>query len=70
MYEEDNGWFSVSLDHTMWFHRPLKADEWHLQELTCHAFGDGRGLAIGHAFDADGMHLATIAQEVLLRRRR
>jgi acyl-CoA thioesterase-2 len=70
MYEDDNGWFSVSLDHTMWFHRPVRANEWHLQELTCHAFGDGRGLAIGHAFDADGTHLATIAQEVLLRRRR
>lgn len=70
MYEEEGGWFSVSLDHTLWFHRPIRADEWHLQELTCHAFGDGRGLAIGHAFDVAGNHLATIAQEVLLRRRR
>lgn len=68
--EWEDGWFSVSLDHTMWFHRPIAADQWHLQELTCHAFGDGRGLAIGHAFDAAGAHLATIAQEVLLRRRR
>lgn len=66
----EDGYFSVSLDHTMWFHRPIRADEWHLQEFTCHAFSDGRGLAIGHAFDEAGNHLATIAQEVLLRKRR
>ena len=48
----DAGWFSVSLDHTVWFHRPLRADEWHLQDFTCHGFNDSRGLAIGHVFDA------------------
>jgi acyl-CoA thioesterase-2 len=66
----EEGWFSVSLDHTIWFHQPFDANEWHLQELTCHAFGDSRGLAIGHAFDVAGTHLATIAQEVLFRRKR
>jgi acyl-CoA thioesterase-2 len=64
------GWFSVSLDHTIWFHQPVRADEWHLQDFTCHGFGDGRGLAIGHVFRPDGTHAATIAQEVLVRRRR
>lgn len=68
--EAERDWFTVSLDHAVWFHRPVRVDQWHLQEFTCHAFGDGRGLAIGHAFDVDGNHLATIAQEVLLRRRR
>ena len=63
-------WFSVSLDHTMWFHRPFDANVWHLQEFTCHAISDGRGLAIGHAFTPAGEHVATIAQEVLLRRKR
>jgi acyl-CoA thioesterase-2 len=61
--------FSVSLDHTIWFHHPLRADDWHLQDFSCHGFADGRGLAIGHAFAADGTHVATIAQEVLVRRR-
>jgi acyl-CoA thioesterase-2 len=59
--------FSASLDHTMWFHRPLRADEWHLHEFTCHSFVGGRGLAIGHVFGSDGTHAATIAQEVLMR---
>jgi acyl-CoA thioesterase-2 len=66
----EDGWFSVSLDHTMWFHQPFDANGWHLQEFTCHAFGDSRGLTIGHAFDPAGTHLATIAQEVLFRRKR
>jgi acyl-CoA thioesterase-2 len=66
----EGGWFSVSLDHTIWFHRPMRADEWHLQDFSCHGFHDSRGLAIGHVFRPDGTHAATIAQEVLLRPRR
>lgn len=64
------GIFSVSLDHTIWFHAPVRGDDWHLQDFTCHGFNDGRGLAIGHAFAPDGTHIATIAQEVLVRRPR
>ena len=63
----DEGRFTASLDHTMWFHRQMRADEWHLHDFTCHAFVGGRGLAIGHVFAADGVHLATVAQEVLMR---
>jgi acyl-CoA thioesterase-2 len=61
------GFFSASLDHTIWFHRPMRADQWHLHDFTCHSFVGGRGLTIGHVFDADGVHTATIAQEVLIR---
>ena len=59
--------FTASLDHTIWFHRQLRADEWHLHDFTCHTFVGGRGLALGHVFRADGTHVATVAQEVLLR---
>lgn len=62
--------FSVSLDHTVWFHRPVQAGEWHLQDFSCHGFAGGRGLAIGHVYGATGEHLATVAQEVLARRKR
>lgn len=65
--EIDSGVFTASLDHTIWFHRPLRTDDWHLHDFTCHGFSNGRGLAIGHVFTADGTHAATIAQEVLLR---
>lgn len=61
------GSMSVSLDHTLWFHRPMRADEWHLYEMTCHAFAGSRGLAFGHVFSAGGDHVASFAQEVLAR---
>ncbi|MGZ4792195.1 MAG: acyl-CoA thioesterase [Ilumatobacteraceae bacterium] len=63
----DEGRFTASLDHTMWFHRPVRADAWHLHDFSCHSFVGGRGLAIGHLFAADGVHVATVAQEVLMR---
>ena len=59
--------FSASLDHAIWFHRPLLVDAWHLYDFTCQTYVGGRGLASGHVFDASGVHVATIAQEVLLR---
>jgi acyl-CoA thioesterase-2 len=67
---EEERWkhqFSASLDHTVWFHRPMRADRWHLHDFTCHSFVGNRGLALGHVFDEAGTHVATIAQEVLLR---
>ncbi len=64
---QDMGRFTASLDHTMWFHRPVSADKWHLHDFTCHSYVGGRGLAIGHVFAADGVHVATVAQEVLMR---
>jgi len=60
----------VSLDHTVWFHRPMRADRWHLHDFTTHHLVSGRGLAVGHVYSADGEHVATVAQEVLLRERR
>jgi len=60
----------VSLDHTVWFHQPLAADDWHLHDVSCHHFAGSRGLAVGHVFDQRGRHAVTYAQEVLVRRRR
>lgn len=57
----------VSLDHTIWFHRPHRADDWHLYDFSCHHYVGARGLAVGHVFTRDGEHVATVAQEVLLR---
>lgn len=63
----DRDLFCASLDHTIWFHRPLQADRWHLHDFACHHFVGGRGLSIGHVFGDDGTHVATVAQEVLVR---
>ena len=59
--------FGASLDHTVWFHRPMRADRWHLHDFTCQSYVGNRGLAIGHVFGEGGTHVATVAQEVLLR---
>ena len=59
--------FTASLDHTVWFHRPLRADRWHLHDFSCHSFVGGRGLTIGQVFDLDGCHVATVAQEIIAR---
>ena len=60
----------ASLDHAMWFHRPMRADEWHLYQFDCHGLTSARGMTVGNLFAPDGRHVATIAQEVLLRERR
>ena len=60
----------ASLDHAMWFHRPIRADEWHLYQWDCHGLTGARGMTVGNLFSADGTHVASIAQEVLLRERR
>ena len=60
----------ISLDHTIWFHRPFRADEWHLHDFSCHHFTGSRGLAVAHIFRRDGQHVASVTQEVLLRPRR
>jgi len=62
--------FGTSLDHTIWFHQPMRADRWHLHDFSCHHFIGERGLSIGHIFSENGDHVATVAQEVLLRDRR
>jgi acyl-CoA thioesterase II len=38
-----------------------------VEDFTCQTFVGGRGLSTGHVFDESGSHVATIAQEVLLR---
>lgn len=57
----------ASLDHTIWFHRPFRADEWWLYDQESPSAYGGRGLSIGRVFTADGTLAATVAQEGLIR---
>lgn len=61
---------AASLDHTIWFHRPFRADEWWLYDQTSPSAGGGRGLALARVFTQDGTLVATVAQEGLIRQRR
>ena len=59
----------ASLDHAIWFHRPAPADEWQLHDFRSHGLSGGRGMSIGEVFSADGVHVATVAQQTLFRER-
>ena len=62
--------FNASLDHAIHFHAPMRADEMHLHDFVATRFSGARGLSRGAIYDAAGRHVATITQELLLRRRR
>ncbi|POR34190.1 Acyl-coenzyme A thioesterase 8 [Tolypocladium paradoxum] len=56
----------VSLDHSIYFHEPLKvkADEWMFTEMESPWSGDGRGVVVQRIFSKDGTLVATCVQEV------
>ena len=58
---------SASLDHAMWFHRPFRADEWLLYVQDSPAAAGARGFARGTIFTRDGVLVASVAQEGLMR---
>jgi acyl-CoA thioesterase-2 len=64
---ESGQFWSASLDHAIWFHRPLRAEEWHLHDVTSHGYLSSRGVSLGHVLTEDGSHVATVAQEILFR---
>jgi hypothetical protein len=66
----ERAFWSASLDHAIWFHRPVRADAWHLHAFTCRGLIGSRGLSSGAVFDQGGRHVASVAQEVLIRPRR
>jgi acyl-CoA thioesterase-2 len=57
----------VSLDHSIWFHRPPDVGRWLLYAMSPVANFGARGLAQGSIWTADGTLIASVAQEVLLR---
>jgi len=57
----------ASVDHAMWFHRPLRVDEWLLYALVSPSSSGSRGLAFGRIFDRTGRLVASTAQEGLMR---
>jgi acyl-CoA thioesterase-2 len=57
----------ASIDHAMWFHREFRIDEWLLYALVSPSSSGARGLAFGRIFDRNGRHIASTAQEGLMR---
>jgi acyl-CoA thioesterase-2 len=65
----DPGLVTASLDHAMWFHRPFAMDDWLLYAQEAASASAGRGLGLGRFFTRDGVHVATVAQEGMIRGR-
>ena len=60
----------ASLDHSIWFHRPLRMDEWLLHVSESPISAGARGFARGAFFTRDGELVASTAQEGLVRLRK
>ncbi len=57
----------ASLDHALWFHRPFRADEWLLYSMDSPSASGARGFSRGSIYSRDGIHVASVAQEGLIR---
>jgi acyl-CoA thioesterase-2 len=58
---------TASLDHAIWFHRPARADDWMMFDMSGHGLVNARGMATGTVHSVEAVHLATVAQEGLVR---
>lgn len=56
----------ASVDHTMWFHRPVRVDRWLLYDMISPSASSARGFAMGRLFQG-GVAVASCAQEGLIR---
>jgi acyl-CoA thioesterase-2 len=57
----------ASIDHAMWFHRPLRVDDWLLYDVDSPSASGARGFARANVFARDGALVASTAQEGLVR---
>jgi len=57
----------ASIDHAMWFHRPLRVDDWLLYAIDSPSASGARGFARASVFARDGRLVASAAQEGLVR---
>jgi acyl-CoA thioesterase-2 len=67
---DDPGFMGASLDHCMWFHRPVRADEWIFYDQESPVAYGARGLSTARMYDRSGNLAVSLAQEGLMRVRR
>jgi acyl-CoA thioesterase-2 len=61
---------AASIDHSIWFHRAFRADQWLLLHEEGITAAHGRGFVRGSFYDEGGRLIATVTQEGLIRLRR
>ncbi|KAI2673808.1 MULTISPECIES: acyl-CoA thioesterase II [unclassified Pseudomonas] len=60
----------ASLDHALWFHADLRADDWLLYAMDSPWAGNSRGFTRGSVFNRAGQLVASVTQEGLIRYRK
>jgi acyl-CoA thioesterase II len=60
----------ASLDHALWYHRPFRADAWMLYVQDSPSAHSARGFSRGSIYTRNGVLIASVAQEGLMRLRR
>ncbi|WP_217557036.1 acyl-CoA thioesterase II [Vibrio metschnikovii] len=57
----------ATIDHSIWFHRPFKMDEWLLYAIESPTASNTRGLVRGEIYNQQGALVATAVQEGVMR---
>ncbi|MEB0076722.1 acyl-CoA thioesterase II [Pseudomonas sp. CCI3.2] len=60
----------ASLDHSLWFHADLRADDWLLYAMDSPWAGNSRGFSRGSVYNRAGQLVASVCQEGLIRHRK
>lgn len=60
----------ASLDHAIWFHRDFRVDDWLLYDMDSPSSSRGRGLNRGNIYNQQGVLVASVCQEALIRKRK
>jgi acyl-CoA thioesterase-2 len=58
---------AASIDHTIWFHREFRIDEWILYAIESPNASGAKGLCFGKFYRQDGALIASTTQEGLIR---
>jgi acyl-CoA thioesterase-2 len=58
---------AASLDHSLWIHAPVRMDEWNLYSIESPVAAGGHGLSLGAIYDREGVRVASVTQEGVLR---
>lgn len=57
---------AATLNHSLWFHRPVRFDQWHLYATESPAASESRGFSTGSFYSRDGQRVASSAQEGMI----
>lgn len=60
--------YYASLDHALWFHRDFVIDDWLLYAIESPSASNARGFARGSIFNSEGLMVASVSQEGLMRK--